>query len=382
MKNSLKIILAITLAVVVIILSVYVYNNTTNHKSAPVKNNGEKWKIGYYEGGPYFNYVKHFKAFVNGLINLGWIDEIEIPEFENLENAHVIWDYLSENANSEYVKFVKDAFWTGNWDDAIRESVKLNCLERLSEDEIDLILALGTRAGQDIAIEASDVPVIVMSSSDPVEAGIIKSVEDSGYDNVFARCNPDRFKEQIELFHDIFKFDRLGIAYEDTEEGRIYINLSAIEEVAKKRGFEIIKCYAKDEGLSEEEAKQEILKCYEKLSKQIDAAWIGVHRGENSKFMPEILFPTWYPEGTTGVERGVLISTSNKDFTDYGNWIAGITAQIFNGQKPRDLNQVYKHPPKLSINMKTAEIIGFEPPDGIKSATDEFYYEIEGLMDE
>ena len=51
-------------------------------------------------------------------------------------------------------------------------------------------------------------------------------------------------------------------------------------------------------------------------------------------------------------------------------------ANVFNGAKPRQLPQVFEGPPKVAINLKTAQIIGFDPPMVLLGAADEIYKEI------
>jgi hypothetical protein len=52
-------------------------------------------------------------------------------------------------------------------------------------------------------------------------------------------------------------------------------------------------------------------------------------------------------------------------------------AKIFNGAKPRDLDQIFEDPTSISINLKTAQIVGYDPPLDVMSIADEIYYEIE-----
>ena len=40
-------------------------------KVEPTTNNGEKWRIGYYEGGAYINYQQQLTETVRGLMQLG-----------------------------------------------------------------------------------------------------------------------------------------------------------------------------------------------------------------------------------------------------------------------------------------------------------------------
>jgi ABC-type uncharacterized transport system substrate-binding protein len=68
------------------------------------------------------------------------------------------------------------------------------------------------------------------------------------------------------------------------------------------------------------------------------------------------------------------ISQSNFDFV--GRFHAETIAKILNGAKPRDLNQIFEDPTSISINLKTAKIIGYDPPLDVMSIADEIYYEI------
>jgi ABC-type uncharacterized transport system substrate-binding protein len=354
-------------------------------RTDPIMNHGEKWRIGYYEGGPYINYTLYLRAVTKGLVKIGWIEDIVIPEFPDTEDSKMLWDYLSKNVKSEYIQFVSDAYWSANWSKETREREKEIALKRLSlEKDIDLVIAMGTWAGQDLANTMHSVPTIILSTSDPVGAGIVKSNEKPGFDHILARCAPERYVRQMRLFHDIFGFKRIGVAFEDSKDGRIYANVEDLNKVAKQRGFEIIECHARDIGLTEEECRQEIVRCYGELAPQIDALWIGLHRGESVKFMPEILrplfehkVPTWYQEGSKGARRGALLSIAMKNYVPVGEWAAAMMARIFHGARPGELNQIYETPNEVAINLETAKIIGFDPPPGIMSAADEIYDRIE-----
>src|SRR5699024_6759606 len=113
-------------------------------------------------------------------------------------------------------EFADDGFYSANWDSEQREEVTGELLRRIQEKgDIDMILAFGTWAGQDFASAELNIPVVVTSVTNAVESGIIPSVEDSGKDNLVASIEPERYKQQVILFHNIFNFKKLGIAYED-----------------------------------------------------------------------------------------------------------------------------------------------------------------------
>jgi ABC-type uncharacterized transport system substrate-binding protein len=70
------------------------------------------------------------------------------------------------------------------------------------------------------------------------------------------------------------------------------------------------------------------------------------------------------------------MSISIADYKYVGQYYAEIFAKVFNGAKPRQLDQVFEDPPKIAINLKTAEIIGYDPPVDVLGAADEIYQEI------
>ena len=105
------------------------------------------------------------------------------------------------------------------------------------------MIAMGTWAGKDLANNRHHTPMMVLSTSDPIGSGIIKSVEDSGLDHVHARVDPYRYERQVRIFHDLVTFKKLGVAYEDSVIGRSYAAVEMIENVAKERNFEVFHCH-------------------------------------------------------------------------------------------------------------------------------------------
>jgi len=63
-------------------------------------------------------------------------------------------------------------------------------------------------------------------------------------------------------------------------------------------------------------------------------------------------------------------------FGPVGRFLAISMAKIFNGAKPRQINQVFEEGPTIAINLKTAEIIGLYLSADILAASDEIYREI------
>ncbi len=357
----------------------------TNFTTLPKIKPGGKWKIAYYEGGQYPDYETILKSTVRGMISLGWMEPLEIPE-KNNPTPGGFWDYLVKNTKSKYIEFIPNAYYNaGNFDGDLRLMVKAQLLERLSnKHDVDLVLAMGTWAGQDLANDQHQVPVVVASTSDPIGSHIIKSAEDSGQDHIHAKVEPDRYARQIELFHDIIGFRKLGVVYEDSPEGRTFAAVDAIERTAKIRKFEIVRCFAPFNDVTQEEAEAKVVACYEKIGKESDAVYLTVHRGLNSQSLPKVVRPlikyhrpSFSMQGESDVRRGVLMSVAQGNFTYVGHFHAETIARIFNGAKPRQLSQIWLAPAKIALNLKVAEAISYDPSVDILLACDEIFQTIE-----
>ncbi|MDY0189988.1 MAG: ABC transporter substrate binding protein [Desulfuromonas sp.] len=364
------------------------YAASSNHSkspqifaTSPSLNHGQRWRIGYMQGGDYGSYQSSLRAIINGLTKLGWIKAATLPELPDNKDTYQLWHWLATQAQSDYLEFISDAWYDCNWDKQLRSEVSQQVIERLnSSQDIDLMLAFGTWAGQDLATNKLHTPVLVASTTDPIAAGIIKSVSDSGYDHIIAKVDPERHKRQVRLFKDIFDFNTLGIVYEDSVEGRSFAAIDSVEEVAQEMGFKIAVCNAQFDDISQEQAVENVVKCYKKLAAKVDAIYITRHPGVTIDSLAQILAPALaakkptFSQGMSDeVAHGVLMSISLADFSYIGDFYAQTIAQIFNGAKPRQLEQHFQNPPKIALNLKTAQIIGYDPSVDILGATDEIF---------
>ena len=209
-------------------------------RTTPTTNYGKKWRIGYYEGGPYVNYPANLKTIALGLIKLGWLADMRFSDAADDTDSKVVWVALSK-AKSDYLQFVLHAYSSANWDKKLRARNRKTAIDSLQNRQLDFMIAMGTWAGQDLANKLHSIPTMVVSTSDPVKSGIIKSVKESGFAHVHAKCDPERYIQQIRLFHDIIGFKRLGIVYENSVVGKTYAALTDIEYVAARRGFQLVR---------------------------------------------------------------------------------------------------------------------------------------------
>jgi len=353
------------------------------YSTAPTTHHGQRWRIGYYEGGEYAPYQQEFIASVRALMALGWLESTEIPPQQG-EQTRQLWNWLASEVHSDYIEFVKDAHYSAGWDDSLRRSTSRRLIARLNQQkDLDLIIAVGTWAGQDLANDRHHTPTLVLAASDPLSAGIIKSIDDSGFEYVHATVDPTFHERQIQVFHEIVGFKRLGVAFENTLSGRSYAAMGAVEKLANERGFEIVPCYTRSDISDIQVAEASVVSCFRQLVRKVDALYITTQGGVTQNSIPKLVkiandaqIPTFSQLGAEEVEYGVLLSLSRAGYKYVGEFHAATMARIFNGAQPNQLGQRFEEPPKIALNLKTAKQIGFDTPLLLLGAADEIFREI------
>ena len=343
----------------------------------PVLNNGQKWQIGYCEGGPFSDYTSIMRTLIEGLIELGWIREDKPPDiFDETPNAY--WEWLC-GCHSPYLCFRSGNAYSAAWNDETRKENRKELLTRLKKGELDLVIAMGTWAGQDLANNEHSVPTMVLSCSDPIRAGIINCAENSGFGHVTARVDPDRYIRQIRMFHRIVGFKTMGLAFENTSDGRLYSNVNEVYQVAGERGFKVVTCEVIDTIPDTQKSDSSCLDCYRRLAETTDAVYVTAltcvdrKAHEIAEIFRKAGVASFSLTGSRLVENGIMLSISNGSGSALGNFHASKFAEILNGAKPGDLPQLLEDQPEIAVNMRTVREIGFKMPQSILRIATEIF---------
>lgn len=385
MRRRWRTIVSVSLAIAVaaLLFAVSALSDDTAGRSAagavePVANDGAKWRLGYAETDPYGNFAGTLHGLVLGLERLGWISGIDgLPYTPGQDDSTEMWSWLAARDVGPYIEFVADAHYSFVRDE---EQVEQDILSRLGGDsDIDLMLVMGTLAGTKVASTRHEVPTLVFSSSNAVRSGIIQSVEDSGYNHIWAHMDPDRYTRQVEVFHDIFQFKTLGIVHENSELGRVYAAVDDVQAFAAERGVELISRYV-DEPKTPEQFEQyyeQLGEAYGELAGQVDAMYLTLGLWDLQR-LPALLkpfhdngVPVFSQLGPEEVAYGALISLGRPNFEGTGRFGADTVARVLSGAAPRELAQVYGETPSIVINLEVADLIGYRIPFDILLVADE-----------
>ncbi len=359
--------------------------NAENFSSRPQAEAQQRWRIAYYQGGEYKDYYEYLYAVIKGLKQLGWIEVQPLPDFPD-KDTRKLWQWLSLNSKSQYLQFVADGYYSSDWNSDTRQKVRTNLISRLNHSkDIDMVFAFGTWAGQDLANNLHRVPTVVISSSDPLRSGIIKSQDDSGYDHLLASYDPRLQPQQIQVFHRLIGFKKLGVPYENTRSGRSYAGMDLIEQASIDLGFAIVPCYTQSDIADQLLAEQSVVECFDKLAKKVDAIFVSEQGGVNAITTPKLVeianrygVPTFSKNSEQAVRYGYLLSLIRRSGVEpEGIFIAENVGRIINGAKPRNLKQIFAGSFSMVLNLKTAEKIGLYLNAELLAAADKLYREIE-----
>ncbi len=356
--------------------------NKTSTKEAQIGftlNNGQKWRIGYCESQPYFEFDGILYGIVNGLEEMGWLENTSaLPYTPFQEDTGSMWQWLATHDLGPYIEFVEDAHYDLSVDSG-EEIIK-----RLQDDkDIDLMILNGTLAGLTLASDKHSVPSLVFGTSNAVKSGIIESENDSGMNHIWAHVDPGVFKRQVEVFYDIFHFKKLGILYVNDSFRRDFAAVDDVESVAQEKGFEVVHHQMVYDPNNIEKYHKDVLEAHEKLAREVDAMYVTNGAWETSKIY-ELLepfykkkIPVFSQVGSGEVRHGSLISLARANYYGIGSFGAQTIAAVFKGISPRSLPQCYEDAPSIALNLEVAGIIGYKPTFDILLVADEIYLKIE-----
>ncbi|MGE4504866.1 MAG: ABC transporter substrate-binding protein [Desulfovibrionaceae bacterium] len=282
---------------------------------------------------------------------------------------------LAENADlaPEYVEHLSPGW------DAPRQELVDAARALMARDDIDLIIAAGTSASRVLQQENNGrTPVIGVALADPVAAGLVASVDDSGIDNFTCRVIPNRWENMFRVFYDVIRFKRLGLIYPKGPEGKLYAAVADAEKVSRELGFEVLAKEIEDENTPACTSGVDWLK-----ENGADAFFIGpmvcfdwdaLDPSPLLKHINEDLgLPTFARDGSAFVQGGALMGFASWDFGPAGRRLADMAARIAAGARPRDIPMKDNIEPLIAVNLETAMEVGVDLPIDVLIAADEIY---------
>jgi putative tryptophan/tyrosine transport system substrate-binding protein len=239
-------------------------------------------------------------------------------------------------------------------------SVARTIAKKFVSEGKDLIYAIATPAAQAVAKETTTIPVLFNAVTDPVRAGLVKSIESSG-NNVTGVSDLIPVKTQLELLLKIApSAKKLGIIYNPGEDNaRVLVDMT--RTAAKDLKITLVEKTVTN--TAEVYAAAQTLvggvdAIYAIQDNTVISALESIIKVANNNKLP-LLVP-----GVPSVTRGGL-ATVGTSFFNLGK-IAGEQAQrIFKGTKPSEIPVAFAKEFETYLNQKTADEIGIKFPEEI-----------------
>lgn len=233
-------------------------------------------------------------------------------------------------------------------------------------EKVDMILAIATPSAQSAANATKDIPILITAVTDPVSAGLAKSLEKPGT-NVTGTTDMNPIKEQLQLLKQILPHAKnVGILYNAAE-----ANSKVQVDIAKKAAGEL--------GLTIHEAtvanSSEVNQAVQSIAGKVDAIYaptdntIASSIGAVVKVCNDAKIPVIAAE--RGMVDGGALATLGIDYYLLGKQTGKVAARVLKGEKPADIAIEGSKDLKLIINKKSADTLGIKIPEALMSKADE-----------
>ena len=259
------------------------------------------------------------------------------------ENRSVIFDYF-EARNSEV------------------QAVRL--VEKMKTGIYDLVLSLGTRSTQILQeLEFTQAPVLFSGVFDPVDAGIVPSLDGSGT-NFAGSSHRQEFSKQFTYFSEIVpSVKRLGIIYRDGEPNSL-VQVEEVQSVSKSLGLiDVLPSPAKDAD-DLERATREIIDKVDAIYLPADILVCSPCALEIREVAVTAKVPV-FSALVDPTKYGALISTYTDLYT-LGKQVGRMAVRIIYGVEPGTMPIEFQQVPNVVINRETAEYIDITIPESMQ----------------
>lgn len=288
---------------------------------------------------------------------------VEHPALDSAREGF-IEGLAEEGFNEENIEFIEQ---NAQADFATAQSIA----QQFKGNNLDLILAIATPNAQAAANVITNTPVLFTAVTDPVEAGIVESMEVPG-SNLTGTTDMNPVADQIELIKEFIPdISDLGILYNPGEVNSV-VQVDIAKETTEEMGIEL------HEGTVSNSS--EVSLAASSLVGDVDAIYVPTDNIIVSA-LPSVLnitnennIPVFASEKGQ-VEQG-SIATIGIDYKSLGIQTGKMAARVLNGSDPAEMAVESSDELKLYLNTKAAENLDLEIPAAVMDRADEIYEEI------
>lgn len=170
----------------------------------------------------------------------------------------------------------------------------------------------------------------------------------------------------LELAHSIFRFQRIGLIYEDTDSGRLAAGYTIVKQMAEQRGVQLVGCDIPFSALTPNEIELELISCYGKLSLNADAVFIVNYTGISpvlvgrlNKSMTFFKVPAIFVGDTPDLAGLDIVLNRRTDVDPQGRGNMEVYRELLHNIKSHELASRLIGMPEITINLHSLQYQGF-----------------------
>ncbi|MGO1591346.1 MAG: ABC transporter substrate-binding protein [Ancrocorticia sp.] len=235
----------------------------------------------------------------------------------------------------------------------------------LASSDTDLALGVGTPMAQGLAQSIADKPILFTAVTDPVDAGLVESLEAPGA-NVTGTTDANPVEEQLDLIVEIDPdVARVGVVY-NSGEANSAVQVQWLKDAAAERDIEVVESTVSNTAEVQQAANSlGVDAIYVPTDNTVISAFDSVVQVGESKGIPV------YPAEGDSVAKGGL-ATYGLNYFDLGYQTGEMAVKILvDGEDPATMAVETQNEPVLYLNLGAAERMGVDIPQDVLDRADE-----------
>lgn len=235
-------------------------------------------------------------------------------------------------------------------------------------DKVSLIFTISTQSTQHAVKATKKIPIIFGAVTDPVSAGIVRSLERPG-GNVTGVSDVWPIKKQVELLLKLVpSVKKLGLVYNPGESNATFM-LGKLQEDCDQLGLKLLTRAISNTG--------EVMMAAKNLAPRVDAFYSSIDNTVLSALASLVKTANQYRKpiiaGESDSVKEGAIATLGTNYYEIGVESGNLAVKVLEGTKPGDLSVISDTKTDLYLNMKSITFLGIKVPDELKKEAKQMF---------
>ncbi|MBR5520497.1 MAG: ABC transporter substrate-binding protein [Oscillospiraceae bacterium] len=284
-------------------------------------------------------------------VKIGILQQLEHPSLDEAREGFV--QALKDNGYVDGENMVLD------YQNAQSDQSNLTSMgDRLVNNENDLILAIATGAAQTLAAKTQTIPVMITAVTDPVDAGVVDSMEKPGT-NVSGTSDASPMEDQVDLLMEICPETKvIGLMYTSSEDNSV-LQISQVKEILDARNIAYVEQTVTNSNDVQQAVRSIVTKC--------DAIYIPTDNvlASSMALVADVTREAKVPV-ITGFTSGVTdggLATLGISYYNLGYQTGEMAVKVLEGADVSTMPVETQKEYDYVVNDETVEALGIEIPE-------------------